>query len=189
MTYCKNCGAELPEGAEYCPKCGATVDAPIQTAAEPRLAYWGERFVAWLIDIILLSIIVWLIRVFVWAAWPGYTWTPALPGWFPFSDFGTSNLTYFLYWMVTEGIYGQSIGKSIMRIKVVKLNGEHINMGQAALESVGKAFILLIDLIVGWILYLSERQRLFSHLAGTIVVRSTISRQQNTAANRPSETN
>jgi uncharacterized membrane protein YvbJ len=65
MPYCKKCGTELPEGASYCPKCGTAVvmeEAPAvptaPTVPAPKLAFWGERFVAWLIDIIILGVIV-----------------------------------------------------------------------------------------------------------------------------------
>jgi uncharacterized RDD family membrane protein YckC len=168
MPYCKNCGSELPERASYCPKCGT----PAKPAAEVKLAYWGERFVAWLIDIIIFSITVAVLRLFVWAAWPAYVWAPVLPSWVPFVDFGMSNIVYFLYWTLSEGIYGQSIGKMIMRIKVTRLDGRPANLAQAAVESVGKAFLLPIDLIIGWLLYLPRRQRLFNHVSGTLVTRA-----------------
>jgi len=86
-------------------------------------------------------------------------------------DFGASNIIYFLYWMLSEGAYGQSIGKMIMRIKVTKMDGGLPNLGQAAIESIGKAFLLPIDVIVGWIFYSKRRQRLFSYLSNTIVVK------------------
>jgi uncharacterized RDD family membrane protein YckC len=72
-----------------------------------------------------------------------------------------------------DGIYGQSLGKMIMRLKVRGLNGEPIDMGRAALESVGKAFLLPIDCILGWIFYPRKRQRMFNYLSQTIVVRSS----------------
>jgi uncharacterized RDD family membrane protein YckC len=70
-----------------------------------------------------------------------------------------------------DGAYGQSIGKMIMRIKVVKLDGANINMGPAAIEAVGKAFILPLDCLLGWILYPSRRQRAFNFVSNTIVVK------------------
>jgi uncharacterized RDD family membrane protein YckC len=167
MPNCKNCGSELPEKAAYCPKCGTLV-VPV---AELKRAYWGERFLAWLIDIVILSVIVTLLRFFVWVNWPGYVWAPGVPWWIPFVDFGTSNVVYFLYWMLSEGVYGQSIGKMIMRIKVTRMDGKLPNMAQAAIESIGKAFLLPLDFIIGWILYPSRRQRLFNYLSDTIVVR------------------
>ena len=168
MANCGNCGSELPGGAAYCPKCGTVV----QAVEQPKLAYWSERFIAWLIDIVIIGAIVGFIRVFVWVTWPGYVWAPGVPSWIPFVDFGTSNVVYLLYWMLSEGIYGQSIGKMIMRIKMTQMDGMVPNMGHAAIESIGKAFLLPIDVIVGWIFYSKRRQRLFNYLSNTIVVKS-----------------
>lgn len=169
MVDCKNCGTELPKGAAYCPRCGAAAEL----VHDLSLAFWGERFVAWLIDVIIIGIIVGIIRLFAWMAWSGFVWVPLVPWWVPFVDFGISNIIYFFYWTLMEGIYDQSIGKMIMRIRVVKLNGEHVDMGRAALESIGKAFLLPIDLILGWILYPGKRQRIFNYLSETIVVRTS----------------
>jgi uncharacterized RDD family membrane protein YckC len=168
MVHCKKCGNELPEGATYCPKCGSAVEG----VTELRLAFWGERFVAWLIDVIIIGVTVGLVRLFLWVGWPGYAWAPFFPNWIPFVDMGLSNVVYFLYWMFMDGIYGQSIGKAVMRIKVTRLDGKPIDMGQAALESVGKAFLLPLDCILGWIFYPKKRQRIFSYLSQTIVVRT-----------------
>jgi uncharacterized RDD family membrane protein YckC len=167
LANCRNCGSELPDGAAFCSKCGT----PVQAVEQPKLAYWGTRFVAWLIDIVIIGAIVGFIRIFVWVAWPGYVWAQGVPSWIPFVDFGTSNVVYFLYWMLSEGMYGQSIGKMVMRIKITRLDGRVPNMGQAAIESIGKAFLLPINVIVGWFLYPSWRQRLFNYLSNTIVVR------------------
>jgi uncharacterized RDD family membrane protein YckC len=168
MPYCKNCGSEVPEDAAYCPKCGASV----QAVARVTLAFWGERFVAWLIDVILLSIIIGLIRAFVWVGWPRFPWVPSFSTWVPFVDFGLSNVVQFLYWMLMEGAYGQSLGKMLMRMKVTRLGGSPINMAQAALQSLGKAFLLPLDCLLGWILYPRRRQRLFNYLSETIVVKT-----------------
>lgn len=166
MDYCKNCGSELPPDATYCPKCGA----PVEKGPELKLAFWGERFVAWLIDIIIIGVIIGIIRVFAWIAWPSYGWIPAAPTWIPFVDFGLSNIIYFFYWTIMDGIYGQSIGKMIMRIHVAQIDGKPVGLPSAALESVGKAFLLPIDLILGWILYPRKRQRLFNYLSQTVVL-------------------
>jgi uncharacterized RDD family membrane protein YckC len=169
MVNCRNCGNELPEGATYCPRCGAAVEL----AAEINLAFWSDRFFAWLIDMVILGIILGIPRLFTWVAWPGYTWAPSIPNWIPFVDFGLSNVIYFLYWTFMEGTYGQSLGKMVMRIRVVRLNGEHADLGRAALESIGKAFLLPIDLILGWALHPRKRQRIFNYLSETVVVRAS----------------
>jgi hypothetical protein len=41
----------------------------------------------------------------------------------------------------------------VMRIRVTRIDGSKIGFGYAALESVGKAFLLVLDLIIGWVLY------------------------------------
>jgi hypothetical protein len=53
------------------------------------------------------------------------------------------------------------------------MNGDHINMGQAAMESVGKAFLLPLDCILGWVPYPRRRQRIFNFLSETIVIRGS----------------
>jgi uncharacterized RDD family membrane protein YckC len=95
-----------------------------------------------------------------------------LPFWIPFVNFGFSNVVYFLYWTLMEGIYGRSLGKMLMRLKVTKLDGKPIDMVQAALESVGKGFLLPLDIILGLILHPRKRQRIFSYLSETIVLRA-----------------
>jgi len=159
--YCRNCGAKLPEGAEHCSNCGASV-----TPTRLTLATWGERFIAWLIDMIILGIL-----LGPWITLPGFMWGPQFLSWVPFVDFGSKNVIYFLYWTLMEGIYGQSIGKMAMRIKVTQLNGNSTDIVHALLESLGKAFLLPIDCIIGWILYPGRKQRLFNYVSETIVVK------------------
>jgi len=168
MPYCKNCGSKIPEGATYCPTCGK----PVLTLKQLTLATWGERIIAWIIDIIILSIILVPINFFLTITWPGYHMIPWFPRGIPFVDFGASNLVYFVYWSIAEGVYGQSAGKIIMRIRLTDLDGKPARPARAAIESVGKAFLLPIDLILGWILYPGKRQRIFNYLSGTIVVRT-----------------
>lgn len=162
MPYCRQCGAQLPDGAIYCPNCGAAV------GMQPVLASWGDRFIAWLIDFIILGVFLSFI------AWPSYLLMPHLPRWFPFVEWGFNNIVYFLYWMFMEGYGGQSIGKMVMRIKVTQLDGRPADLGQAAIESIGKAFLLPIDVLIGLIFYQEYKQRLFSYLSNTIVVKAAV---------------
>ena len=183
MPYCRKCGTELPEEAKFCPVCGTPVTteetpaaptmptAPATPSAPPvaaglELAYWGERFVAWIIDAAIIFVIEFILGFFVplnwWSGWPF---------WIPF--FNLNGVLFFLYWMFMDGSYGQSFGKMVMRLKVKRLDGSQIGLGAAAVESVGKAFLLPIDVLIGWILYPKRRQRLFNYISETIVVRET----------------
>lgn len=179
MANCRNCGAELPEGAQFCPRCGAPVpkiEEPISAArlSQPyapslNLAFWWERFFAWLIDVVIIGVISWLIGLI--AAIGTFTLIPGWPSWLPFFRFDINGILLFLYWMLMEGSNGQSFGKMIMRIKVVKIDGAALTMGDAAIESVGKAFLLPIDLLIGWILHPRRRQRIFNYITRTVVVK------------------
>ena len=73
--------------------------------------------------------------------------------------------------MMIEGIYGQSIGKMIMKLKIIRLNGGRMGMSQAAVESIGKAFLLPLDCLIGWLLYPDKKQRLFNYISETIVIK------------------
>ena len=182
MVYCRNCGELIPEDALYCPKCGAAVAAqetptqvpPAQTpyqspiAPQLKLATWGERFVAWLIDVVIIGILVGALDLFTHFDW---TPLPFWPNWIPFFNISIGGLFFFLYWMIMDGNYGQSLGKMIMHIKITQLDGSPISMGAAAIESFGKQFLLLLDLILGLILYPNRQQRLFNYISETIVIR------------------
>ena len=150
---------------------GATVSqAPATVAPSPSYgesgrglvyASWGSRFVAWLIDVLIVGAIAEILQL------------PALRILdIPFMSIGSRDVILFLYWTLSEGIYGKSIGKMAMRVRVVKLDGSRISLAEAAIESVGKAFILPLDCIIGWIAEesKSKKQRLFSMIAKTVVV-------------------
>ncbi len=184
MPHCLKCGNELPEGAKYCPICGTAVAVEKATAAPvvstapatsevtgPKLALWWERFVAWLIDAVIIGIVVGILGAFSLLA--GLTWWSNWPGWLPFFNFNLGGVLYFLYWMLMDGAYGQSFGKMVMRLKITRLDGSEIGMGKAALESLGKAFLLPLDCILGWILYPRRRQRIFNYISETIVIKVT----------------
>src|SRR5277367_461857 len=61
--FCSKCGATVAEGATFCPACGQAVGGvavpAYAAAARPLVVYAGFwlRFVAWIIDRILLSVV------------------------------------------------------------------------------------------------------------------------------------
>jgi uncharacterized RDD family membrane protein YckC/DNA-binding transcriptional ArsR family regulator len=91
----------------------------------------------------------------------------------------TFNLDYFalvflmlvLLWSYStllEGFKGQTIGKRIIRLRVVRVDGKKLSYDHAAVRNFGKAFLLPFDLIVG--LKHEAFLRYFDKFAGTTVI-------------------
>jgi len=172
MPYCRYCGFKIPEDTVFCPNCGGSVLRE-RLGLRFELASWAERIVAYFIDILILGLIVIPITSII--LWP---WAHLInvfrQNWgFGFIvSFSFSNVISFLYWTFLEGVYGQSIGKIALKIKVVKVDGKPMDIVSAAIESLGKSFLLPIDLILGLIIYPQRKQRLFNYVSNTIVVKA-----------------
>ena len=144
-----------------------TGDAEANATKQLHLASWSDRFWAWLIDVLLvgaaLSAIGDAAGVF-----------PVLTGDFPVTTpfLGANGFGLWLYWTFLEGSRGQSAGKTVMDITVTDEHGDPITFVEAAVESFGKAFVLPLDLLIGWFAMSGEYVRLFNRLSSTIVVRT-----------------
>ena len=134
------------------------------------LAPWSARFWAWLIDVILIILFLNIIRgIFdpVWKLpllWDYRHWE--------FFALGFESIFFFAYWTVMEGFRGQSIGKMVMNLRVVNRDGTRIRYTTAALESLGKAFLLPLDCLIGWLAMPGTKLRVFNRISNTIVVKS-----------------
>ena len=138
------------------------------------LAGWVDRFVAWIIDFIIVSIGLAVLFALL-----------ALPFWFSDNsndiavvhrNFGSfhyllSSTAFFAYWTYFEHTSGQSIGKRLLKIKSTNLSGKRVDIKGAALESFGKSFLLPIDVILGWLFTNNKRQRIFNKISNTIVIK------------------
>ena len=82
-----------------------------------------------------------------------------------------SSLVFMAYWTYFESTTGQSIAKKLLHLKTTDLTGKTIDAKTAAFESFGKAFLLPLDVIVGWIFTNDKRQRIFNRASHTIVIK------------------
>jgi uncharacterized RDD family membrane protein YckC len=147
------------------------------------LAGWVDRFLAWLIDFIIVSIglaiLFALLAIPFWISY--YSNVMALGhenfvmalGHKNFEPFHylLSSLAFFGYWTYFEHTSGQSIGKRLLNIKTTDMFGKSIDTKSAALESLGKSFLLPIDVILGWLFTNNKRQRIFNKISNTIVIK------------------
>ena len=129
-----------------------------------HLAGWDTRFWAWLIDFILVSLVLNIIS------------NPFnfIQGLFSFDILGYTlrSLGFWVYWAALEGVYGQSIGKMVMNIRVTDRSGKPLRVPAAVIESFGKSFILPVDCLIGWLGMPGKKLRLFNRISETIVVKT-----------------
>ncbi|MFZ2471351.1 MAG: RDD family protein [Methanothrix sp.] len=122
------------------------------------LSSWGDRFWAWLIDVLLMSTFWYEIMIVLKR--DAFSLDGVLP----------LMVLMFIYWTVLEGYRGQSLGKMLFSIVVTGPSGEQIRFRDAALESFGKAFLLPLDSLTGYFVFRESRQRLFNRISDTIVI-------------------
>jgi uncharacterized RDD family membrane protein YckC len=134
-------------------------------ATQLPLASFEKRTFAFLIDFLLMLAITLLLT---------------FPGVFPIFTGNMFNLnlsavpfiTLALLWVYStllEGFNGQSLGKRVIGLKVVRADGKKMSYDHAAVRNFGKAFLLPFDLIVGLRLKNEKFIRYFDKFAGTTV--------------------
>lgn len=84
----------------------------------------------------------------------------------------SSDKQYFLCIIDLFRAYKRKINRQeSIENKATGLSGNDIDMKNAALQSLGKSFLLQIDLILGWLFTNSKRQRIFNNLGKTVVIK------------------
>jgi len=133
------------------------------------LAKWTDRFVAWLIDFIIISVISTSI---IFASYGTMYYEFEDEGfWGESSQYIPTSIIFFVYWTILEYKTSQTIGKKILNLKTVNISGDRVNLKGILISSFGKSFLLPIDVILGWILTNEKRQRVFNKLGDTVVVK------------------
>ncbi len=192
---CAQCGMLASPGAKFCENCGAPLAAasqPVQGPADaeptPSYAALGAqvqsqgvaiRFVAQLIDVIILGIVFWILG-FTGAGTITINASTVQVSISPFVGLLIliDVIIAFLYFTLLEGRNGQTVGKMIVKIKVVK-KADHspITYGEAAVRTILR-IIDLIPFIAPYLLgavliWASEnKQRLGDRVANTVVIQS-----------------
>ena len=114
---------------------------------------------------------------------------PALPGiffgqTFPFAWFwgfwlgGIAALLVLAYFVLAEALFERTIGKELMGLRVMRLNGKRIDLWSSLVRNVSKiAFILLVlDVAVGLGTHGDGRQKYSDRYIGTTVETTNSSR-------------
>ncbi|HSB57643.1 MAG TPA: RDD family protein [Nitrosopumilaceae archaeon] len=130
------------------------------------IAKWKDRFLAWLIDSVIITTAVSIPFMLTRDAFGNPAW------------YCSTGIVIFGYWVIMEYRYGQSVGKRALNIKTTRMDGQAIDLKDNMIHNFGKAFLLPIDLIIGWILN-DKKQRLFNRLSQTIVIKLEKSQESN----------
>lgn len=122
--------------------------------------HWLRRFVAIVIDSIVIWIPVWLLS---WVLTFGFV---------GFWGLGSYGVLLFLYCTFFDLVIGGTVGKMLLRLKVVSVTGK-VDIAQALLRNVSKIFFLL--LILDWVLGMAldtqdPRQKWTDEMAKTSVM-------------------
>jgi len=136
------------------------------------LAKWTDRFLAWLIDFIIISVISTSI-IFTLFGTMSYEYEKDV-FWAESTQYIPTSIVFFAYWTILEYKTGQTIGKKILNLKVTDIYGNKPSLKGIIVSSFGKSFLLPIDVVLGWILTNEKRQRVFNKLGDTLVVKIKI---------------
>jgi uncharacterized RDD family membrane protein YckC len=150
-----------------------------QTAAEPA-GFW-IRFLAAIIDGIILSIVGSVVNVVFGGAMGAATLTQ------PSDSAATAGLLAGLfgigmilsmviqlgYYVILTGIYGATLGKMILGLRVVDTSGQKIGIGKAVLREIIGKFVsgLVFGLGYIWVAFDEKKQGWHDKIAGTYVVK------------------
>lgn len=200
---CSNCGSTNEPNSAFCSQCGEILlsedrkTATIQTkdieksftkssANKLVVAEGWSRFWAWLIDVVIIGMVTSTISSIVflslsnWDFWSFGVFSPSQ--WF--FSIGPSSMILFCYFVFMEYYYGQTIGKMIVGLETVsERTGERPTIGEIAISAVGKAFLLPIDVFLGWITREENQvpnleQRITQKWAKTVVIEKQKEKQE-----------
>lgn len=135
----------------------------------------GVRLVAQVVDGIIFFFVFWIVGYFVASQTGGLTpsgfelhGAPALI--FSIIFFGI----VFAYFLVLEGVFGQTVGKKLCKIKVVKEDGTPCDLYASFIRNILRIIDAIFVYLVGAILLArsDKKQRLGDSVAHTIVIKS-----------------
>lgn len=188
--FCSKCGANLPDTAAFCSACGQPTggvpSAPLAgtvVVAQPIVQYAGFwlRFVAWIIDRIILQFASWIIA-FPFVASLGlegmFRGHMRPEDFFPF--FGhifrfvliALAIDWLYYALLESSSWQGTLGKKALGLEVTDLAGRRVSFGRATGRFFGRIISGLI-LGIGFIMagFTARKQALHDMLAGCLVIR------------------
>jgi uncharacterized RDD family membrane protein YckC len=190
LVYCWKCGSELREDAGFCPKCGTAVRGTmgVQSPTGFELLrddktvqnHWARRVIAIVIDAIIVTVALTIVAVvasipFLISLNFSSTTAGAFPAWWGLWLGGLIPLVIFLYFFLAEGLYGRTVGKEIMGLRVERVDGKPMDMRSSVIRNISKIYwvLLVIDVAVGLGMHGEMSQKWSDRYIGTKVEEKT----------------
>jgi len=202
MMYCTKCQVEYPDDLRFCPQCSSPLvatmappavsvaAAPVGAGAAPTpgagLGSVAARIVAHLIDLVFLIMAFWLMGTIVGSMFGGLTESgfnlngaPAL------LIMLLTGVVFFLYLVLFEGLFGTTVGKLFLGLRVRNVDGRRCGFGQALVRNLlrivdGLPLLYVAGLITT--LLTKKKQRVGDLAAHTIVVAKAFGNLQRVGA-------
>ena len=125
---------------------------------------FSKRIVAYILDFFVVSAIMWIISYALFTVTNPYDTYKVYP-----SLLYVVPILIMIYFVLTEKLFGASIGKAILNLQVKSKNGADISWLQAIIRSITK--IYWIPIIFDWFLgKILRSDRIFNNISKTVVV-------------------
>ncbi len=174
--YCSKCGEKVPDGSKFCAKCGTPIE--LEATAETVIAkfekdphlqeHWIKRAVAYVIDYLIVGIATTFLLII--ALFPIFITNPAV--FFNIFSFPLAiGVLSILYFPIAETLYGDTLGKRLMGLKVVLKTDGNPSFEKAFIRNISKfhPVLLLLDLIGGLVTSTDLHQKYSDRIANTTV--------------------
>ncbi|MBN2334590.1 RDD family protein [Candidatus Bathyarchaeota archaeon] len=181
MVRCPGCGEWNPYDSAFCRRCGGRLDASRRDTRFDRLTHdvgaqtlWVTRAIAYGVDAFIVGAVGAVLAALAYLPlWIGSLFGDAA-GWrgvwgLPFV-FGLGQVIYFT---AMEYLYGATVGKRFLGLRVEGVNGGKPSLTGAFMRNASKIHVvaLLLDVVTGLLLTDDPRDKFTDGVSGTYVVR------------------
>jgi uncharacterized RDD family membrane protein YckC len=127
--------------------------------------FWGRRFAALLVDIIILTLFMYVVSAIVFLLFAQLGIFSALNYWIIIAA-----IIIIVYFTLMEGITDSTLGKRLFKLKVKAVNGD-VGYKKSFIRSLSKIyyFPLILDIILGFI-FADSNDRILDKISGTYIV-------------------